>query len=97
VSNAKSQRSAGIAKDLGIPCVTYARKPKPDGVKEAMALMGKEEGECAMVGDQVFTDVMAGRLAGIYTVMVEKYQSHEIWYVAIKRPFERIVRLIAGF
>lgn len=97
VSNAKSSRSEGIAKILGIPCVTYARKPKPDGIYDALKLMDCDAGNAVMVGDQVFTDVMAGNFAGCRSYMVEKYQKHEIWYVAIKRPFEKIVRLIAKF
>ncbi|MCI1275186.1 MAG: HAD family hydrolase [Saccharofermentans sp.] len=97
VSNAKSERSSGLAKALGIPCVTYARKPKPVGVYRAMELMRTSPEKALMVGDQVFTDVMAGRLAGCPTYMVEKYKKHEIWYVAIKRPFEKIVRLAGKF
>ena len=50
-----------------------------------------------MIGDQVFTDVMAGRLAPVYTILVEKYSPKEIWYVVLKRPFEKLVRLIARF
>ena len=97
VSNAKSGRSSGLATALDIPCVTYARKPKPDGVLKAIALMNTSADKCLMVGDQVFTDVMAGKFAGCKTYMVEKYQKHEIWYVAIKRPFERIVRICGKF
>ena len=97
VSNAKSGRSSGIAQELDIPCVTYAHKPRPDGVNRAIQLMNVEPGETVMIGDQVFTDVIAGRLAGVYTIMVEKYSSKEIWYVVLKRPFEKLVRLIGGF
>ncbi|MCR5593580.1 MAG: YqeG family HAD IIIA-type phosphatase [Saccharofermentans sp.] len=97
VSNAKSGRSAGIAKALDIPCITYAHKPRPDGVYRALKLMQTDKDRAVMVGDQVFTDVIAGRLAGVYTIMVEKYSPKEIWYVVLKRPFERLVRLIGRF
>lgn len=97
VSNAKSGRSAGIAEKLEIPCITYAHKPRPDGVKRALKLMNTEADRAVMVGDQVFTDVIAGRLAGVYTVMVEKYSPKEIWYVVLKRPLEKLVRLIGRF
>ena len=97
VSNAKSGRSDGIARKLDIPCVTYAHKPRPDGVNRALALLGKDKSEAAMIGDQVFTDVIAGKYAGVYTVFTEKYEKKEIWYIVLKRPFEKLVRLIAGF
>ena len=97
VSNAKTGRSAGIAETLGIPCVTYAHKPRPDGIYRALKLMNTDASEAVMIGDQVFTDVIAGRLAPVYTIMVEKYSSKEIWYVVLKRPFEKLVRLIGRF
>lgn len=97
VSNAKSGRSAKIADILGIPCVTYAHKPRPDGICRAMKLMDRSSSECVMIGDQVFTDVIAGKLAGVYTIMVERYSRREIWYVVLKRPFEKLVRLIGRF
>ena len=97
VSNAKSGRSAGIASALEIPCVTYAHKPRPDGVNRALKLMNKERSESVMIGDQIFTDVMAGRFAGVYTIMVEKYDKKEIWYIVLKRGFEKIVRAIGRF
>ena len=97
VSNAKTGRSKGIADALKIPCVTYAHKPRPDGINRAMKLMDVRREECVMVGDQVFTDVIAGRFAGVHTVLVEKYGKKEIWYVVLKRPFEKLVRLIAKY
>ena len=97
VSNAKTGRSSGIAAMLDIPCITYAHKPNPSGVRRAMELMKSSVSETCMIGDQIFTDVIAGRLAGCYTIMVEKLCRHEIWYVALKRPFEKIVRVFGRF
>lgn len=97
VSNAKSGRSKLAADTLEIPCVTYARKPSPDGIYRALSLMNIDAGSAVMVGDQIFTDVIAGRFAGVYTILVEKYAPREIWYVQLKRPFEKLVRLIGRF
>lgn len=97
VSNAKSVRSAGIAEKLGIPCVTCAHKPRTDGIYRALKLMNVDKSKVVMIGDQVFTDVIAGKLSGLTTYFVEKYAKKEVWYVQIKRPFEKFVRLIAGF
>ena len=97
VSNAKTGRSSNIAKMLDIPCITYAHKPNPSGVRRALELMHSTSSESCMIGDQIFTDVIAGRLAGCYTIMVERFGKKEIWYVALKRPFERIVRFFGRF
>ena len=97
VSNAKSSRSSNIAKELDIPCVTYAHKPRPDGVNRALKLMDTKADKAVLIGDQIFTDVMAGRFAGVYTIMVEKYDKKEVWYIVLKRGLEKIVRAIGKF
>lgn len=97
VSNAKSGRSAGIAKELEMQCITYAHKPNPSGVYRALKMMDADASEAVMVGDQVFTDVIAGKMAGVYTIMVERFSKKEIWYVRLKRPLEKIVRLFARY
>lgn len=97
VSNAKSGRSAKIAEMLGIPVVTYANKPGTSGVLKAIKLMGSSADKSLMVGDQVFTDVIAGNKSGVRTFMVEKLHKQEIWYVLLKRPFEKLVRLVGKF
>ena len=35
--------------------------------------------------------------AGLRTFMVEKLYKPEIWYVMLKRPFEKLVRLVGKF
>lgn len=97
VSNAKSGRSAKIAEMLGIPVVTYANKPGTSGVLKAIELMNSSADKSLMVGDQVFTDVIAGNRSGVRTFMVEKLHKQEIWYVFLKRPFEKLVRLVGKF
>ena len=97
VSNAKSDRSAKIAEMLNIPVVTYANKPGTSGIFRAIELMKSSPEHCVMVGDQVFTDVIAGNRAGLRTFMVEKLHKPEIWYVMLKRPLEKLIRLIGKF
>ena len=97
VSNAKSGRSSKIAEMLGIPCVTYANKPGTSGVLKAIKLMESSPNTCVMVGDQIFTDVIAGNRSGVRTFMVERLHKKEVWYIVLKRVFERIVRAIARF
>lgn len=97
VSNAKSGRSAKIAEMLKIPVVTYANKPGTSGVLKAIKLMESTPEKSLMVGDQVFTDVIAGNRSGVRTFMVEKLYKSEIWYVLLKRPFEKLVRVVGNF
>ncbi|MDR7555856.1 MAG: HAD-IIA family hydrolase [Armatimonadota bacterium] len=49
---------------------TVIGKPHPRLLREALARLGVAPAESAIVGDQVATDVAAGRAAGLYTILV---------------------------
>ncbi len=46
-------------------------KPRPQLLREAMARIGTSPSEAAMVGDQLTTDIAAGRAAGVFTILVQ--------------------------
>lgn len=71
VSNSKKIRPDVFAKAMDIPFVKYARKPSPKMVKFAAKEMGVGFEKTALVGDQIFTDVLAGNLAGVKSIVVE--------------------------
>ena len=48
-----------------------AAKPKPGGFRRAMEQMGCTPEQTAIVGDQLFTDILGGRNAGVFTLLVE--------------------------
>lgn len=97
VSNAKSSRSASFASALGISHVDYAGKPSPNGVWKAMAMMNVAAEQTVLFGDQLFTDILAAKRAGVYAVLVEPYEKKEIFYVKFKRFFEYMVRKACRF
>ncbi|HLA86202.1 MAG TPA: YqeG family HAD IIIA-type phosphatase [Thermoguttaceae bacterium] len=91
VSNGRDARVEPVARRLGLPFVATAMKPFPYGCRTAMARLGFDRQRTAMVGDQVFADVMAGRLAGVFTILVDPIcPEQEPWYTRLKRPLERL-------
>lgn len=66
----KPKRPAHFAQALGIGYLGHAGKPKTAGFQKALAQLGAEPGACAMVGDQVFTDVWGANRAGIRSILV---------------------------
>ena len=54
-----------------VPYIGRAGKPKSPSFYKAMERMGAEKGQTAIVGDQVFTDILGGNRAGISTILVE--------------------------
>jgi len=92
VSNGRGRRVRGLAESLGLPLVAAACKPLPFGCWRAIRQLGLDPRRTAMVGDQLFADVMAGRLAGLTCVLVRPIRpEEEPWFTRLKRPLERMV------
>ncbi len=90
VSNGLGERIGRFAQPLGLPFVSKALKPLPIGCRRAMRKMGFRRKTTAMVGDQLFADVMAGRLAGLTTILVDPiHPEEEPWFTRLKRGPER--------
>jgi uncharacterized protein len=72
VSNNLSQnRISRIARSLDLPYILGARKPSRRKLRQATEAMNLPVHQIAMVGDRLFTDVLAGNRLGMFTVLVE--------------------------
>lgn len=90
VSNGWGRRVRRFAQRLDLPFVAKALKPFPFGCRAAVRKMGFRRSRTAMVGDQLFADVMAARLAGLTSILVRPiHPEEEPWFTRIKRPPER--------
>ena len=89
-NNFHSSQVLASAEEMGVDAVDHAMKPLPFALVRAMRLMGAVPGETVMVGDQVFTDVTAGNLAGVRTVLVRPQSRRDLWYTHVFRVFERL-------
>ena len=92
LSNGLEHRIRPIAEQIGIPFVAPAMKPSSFGCRTAIKTMGFDPKSTAMVGDQVFADILAGKFAKIFTILVTPiHPEEERWYTRIKRPLEKWV------
>jgi len=92
VSNGGAARIQRFAERVELPYVAKAMKPLPFGCRTALRKMQFDPARTAMVGDQLFADVMAGRLAGLFTILVHPIRpEEEPWFTRCKRPLERIL------
>ncbi|MGL4502074.1 MAG: YqeG family HAD IIIA-type phosphatase [Planktothrix sp.] len=72
VSNNVSQtRISNIAETLDLPYISAAAKPSRRKLKRAVEAMDLPVEQVAMVGDRLFTDVLAGNRLGMFTILVE--------------------------
>lgn len=90
-NNISHARISRIAESLNLPYISGAAKPSRRKLRRAVEAMNLPVEQIAMVGDRLFTDVLAGNRLGMFTVLVEpmvdagevvrKYpmRSFEVW------------------
>lgn len=77
--------------ELGIPLFERARKPLPFAFRRALRRLGARPAEAAVIGDQLLTDVLGGKLVGAYTVLVPPLSPREARRTKVNRVLERIL------
>ncbi|NEP48150.1 MAG: YqeG family HAD IIIA-type phosphatase [Moorea sp. SIO3C2] len=70
-NNLSENRISRIASSLDLPYIYGARKPSRRKLKIAVDAMNLPIDQVAMVGDRLFTDVLAGNRLGMFTILVE--------------------------
>lgn len=91
LSNATSRRAAFWLARLAFAGVGMAGKPHPAAYRRAVAELGLLPAQVGMVGDQVFTDVLGGNLAGLHTVLVRPLADNALPHTRAARRLERAV------
>lgn len=88
----KKQKVEMVAKKLEIPYVFFAKKPLKIGLKQAKEILGLEEHEIAVIGDQIFTDILGANRCKMYSVLVDPIEEKDIFITIIKRPIENCIK-----
>ncbi len=70
-NNMNAHRISRIAHLLDVPYLTSAGKPSGRKLKLALAAMDLPVDQVAMVGDRLFTDIIAGNRVGLFTILVD--------------------------
>ena len=63
-NNRSSHRVETFCRELGIPYVGHAQKPRTTGFHRAMEQAGVTAAETAMLGDKLLTDMLGANLSG---------------------------------
>ena len=79
VSNSKKDRVKNFCAKYGINCITHANKPFPKGIRECLKQYGLKPAECALAGDQIYTDVLGARSCGLTAILVTAIDNHNFW------------------
>lgn len=91
LSNALEHRVEAVASLLEIPYVSRAVKPRKVPFRKALELMETEPDETAVVGDQLFTDILGGNRMELYTIWTPPLSDTEFISTRAVRQLERLV------
>jgi len=69
-NNPSRQRIGRVAHHLGVPFTAAAAKPRAGALRRVLADLDLPPHQVALVGDRVFTDILAGNRLGLFTVLV---------------------------
>lgn len=88
----KKEKVEMVAKKLDIPYVYFAKKPLKKGLITASRKMEIESNKVAVVGDQIFTDILGANRVGMFSILVEPIEEKDILITLIKRPIENRIK-----
>jgi HAD superfamily phosphatase (TIGR01668 family) len=91
VSNNWHARVHAAARELGFELVPRALKPLPWGFRAGLRLLDASPSEGAVIGDQLFTDILGGNALGMTTVLVAPLSSTDLPHTLVLRRLEAVV------
>lgn len=89
-SNNSDERIKPFAKKIALDYHAMSCKPLPFAFNKASQLFGLPNKQIAVVGDQIYTDILGGNLRGMVTVLVEPYELESGVSFRIKRKLEKL-------
>lgn len=94
LSNNMPRRVKEIADYLGVPYVPRAYKPVKTGFRRAITELGLNPEEIAVIGDQLFTDILGGNRLNLFTIWVSPLSKNEFFGTKITRKIEQFTIMV---
>ncbi len=90
LSNGDPTRVAHWARQLGVEGFALAGKPLWPAFRRGLRRLGTRPHETAMVGDQLFTDVLGANVAGLVSILVRPLTPGKLPHTRAARKLERL-------
>lgn len=91
----RKEKIKNLAGGLKIPFIYFAKKPLKKGFQKAKQILDLPNEQIAVVGDQIFTDIIGANRNNMFPILVKPIDEKDIWITKIKRPIEN--RIIEKF
>ncbi len=89
LSNNKAERVQLFCEELGVPHLHRAYKPSKDGFLRGAKQLGLPIGQCAVIGDQIYTDTFGGNRAGAAMTCYVNSIDHRDFIIHLRYQLER--------
>lgn len=89
LSNSKEKRVKPFAQKIGLNYISLGLKPLPFGYLRAVKSLGLKRKETAIVGDQIFTDILGGNAVGLNTVLLTPIKPEDGFSFKVRRKIEK--------
>ncbi len=87
----KTEKIEKVANFLEIEYIKFATKPLKRGFKLAQKKLNVNPENIAVIGDQIFTDVIGANRSNMHSILVEPLAEKDLFLTKFKRPLENIV------
>ncbi|MCI8290705.1 MAG: YqeG family HAD IIIA-type phosphatase [Clostridia bacterium] len=87
----KKDKVETVAKKLDIDYIMFAKKPMKSGFKRALEKLELKNSQVAVVGDQLFTDVLGAKRMNMFSILVKQVAEKDIFITKVKRPIENAI------
>ncbi|MBR6510242.1 MAG: YqeG family HAD IIIA-type phosphatase [Clostridia bacterium] len=91
LSNSKEQRVKPFAEKINLNFLSLGLKPLPFGYLKAVKRLNSKRKNTAIVGDQIFTDVLGGSFVGVKKILLTPIKLEDGLGFKFKRKIEKIV------
>jgi uncharacterized protein len=91
LSNGTKTRVSVFNQDLKLPAVHNAAKPSKAAFRRALKFLGTAPQNTAVIGDQIFTDILGGNRLGLFTILVVPLSSKEFLWTRFVRQIEKLI------
>lgn len=81
-----------VANKLNIKYEYFGMKPLKKGFKKVQKILKIENKNIAVVGDQIFTDIIGANRMKMYSILVEPIAEKDFFVTKIKRPIENYIK-----
>ena len=97
LSNSKKARIKPFAARIGLPFISLGCKPLPSGYLRGVKALKEKRKNVAIVGDQIFTDILGGNTVGVKTILLTPIKLEDGWSFKVRRKLEKKLYKKYGF